>query len=117
MLSPEATTLARWRALLLRLNQIEARARSDQEQVRRYVAARTTRTIRPQLILQPRPAEQEPPLPEAAPPCPVCRDPLRIRRELLVACTVCLAVAHHDCLAGAPCVTPACVEERRRLGA
>ena len=113
MLTRDDTTLGRWRALLLRLNQVEARAWSERDLIRRFVAARTTAHVRAQLVLTPAAAPAErPPLPEAAPPCPVCVGPLRRDREVLVACTACLAVAHRACLRGAPCVTPACLRER-----
>ena len=49
---------------------------------------------------------------ELGPPCRVCERPLRSGEEVLVACTACLRVSHHDCLApGATCVTPDCALE------
>ncbi len=113
MLPSEDTALRRWRALLSRLNEIEARSVRDVDAVRAYVQARVGPHIRPLLLLRPAAVSASPPLPELGPPCPECTGPMRQEREALVACTACLAVTHAACLApGVPCRTPACLAER-----
>lgn len=81
----------RWNSLFLRLNQIEARS-EDPERIilARYILDRLSPRIPRHLVLRPN-GRGEP-----GPPCAEC-DAIVHTAEILVACTVCLEVAHLDC--------------------
>lgn len=103
------TARQRWQHFFLRLNQIEARA-DDPERaaMARFILARVAEDVAPYIVLRPRDQTQG----ETGPACLRCEGELK-RRQLLVACTVCLHVAHHECWRrAAGCPTLACVSER-----
>ena len=101
----------RWQAFFLRLNQIEAR---EQDPDRVILARLLLRHLAPEaprwIVLRPRGE------PEVGPPCRRCDERMRTT-QLLVACTVCLEAAHHECWRRAGgCPHPLCVRERTPAG-
>ena len=102
----------RWQTFFLRLNQIEAR---DQDPERVILARLLRRYLQPDsprwIVLHPRGE------PEVGPACRRCAERL-VTSQLLVACTVCLEAAHHECWRReGGCPQPLCAEERQRISA
>jgi hypothetical protein len=102
-------SLQRWQILLVRLNQIEARADDpDRVIMARFLRARIAPALPERLVLRPREGDDR----ELGPPCTSCSATVA-SSQLLSGCTVCLRVIHYECWRRAGgCPTPACVSER-----
>jgi hypothetical protein len=99
----------RWQEFFLRLNEVEGRS-DDPERVlmARTLMACLSEDVPSHVVLRPGDEASA----ETGPDCVRCERELR-RAQLLVACTVCLRIAHHECWRrSAGCPSPACVEER-----